>query len=74
MKPSTKNDFDFRMFLALKPLFQRIYFGDILIPVEQDVFDTILEKLKKYKPRTEDNINDQKNILKSAQIFMMQEK
>ena len=38
------------MLLSLKPLFQRIYFEDILIPAaerEQDVFDTILEKLKK---------------------------
>ena len=70
IKPSAKNDFDFRMFLPLKLLFQRIYFGDILIPAverEPDVFDTILEKLKKYKPRTKSNIEDKKHTLTSAQ-------
>ena len=70
MKPSPKNDFDFRMFLPVKPFFQRIYFGDILIPAverDQDVFDTIVKKLKKYKPRTENNINDKDNVLKNAQ-------
>ena len=56
MKPSTKNGFVFGMFCPLKPFYNCIYFGDILIPApqrEQDVFDTILEKLKKYCPRTE---------------------
>ena len=67
MKPSPKNHFEFRMFMALKPFFQIIYFGDI--EREQDVFDTILERLKKYKPRTEDNINDKNNVLKNANNF-----
>ena len=35
MKPSPQNDFDFRMFLPLKPFFQRIYFGDALIPTAE---------------------------------------
>ena len=56
--------------LPLKPLLPRIYFGDILIPAverEQDVFDTILEKLTKYKPRTKANIEDEKHTLTSAE-------
>ena len=37
MKPSPKNRFDFRMFMALKPLLQTIYFGEVLIPaIERD--------------------------------------
>ena len=50
MKPYPKNHFDFRMFKALKPFFFSIFYGDVLIPSverDQDVFDTILEKLKK---------------------------
>ena len=70
MKPSPKYDFDFRMFLPLKPFFQRIYFGNILIPAverEQDGFDAIAKNLEKVKPRTENNINDKDNVLKNAQ-------
>ena len=61
MKPNPKNIFDFRMFVALKPFFRRIYFGDILIPAverEQDVFDLKIEELKKYRPRGKANIED----------------
>ena len=72
MKPSSKNRFDFRIFMSLKPFFQTIYFEEVLIPAiererEQVVFDGIIEKLKKYKPRTEDNVNDKDNVLKNAQ-------
>ena len=73
MKPSPKNRFDFRMFKELKPFFQRIYFGDVLIPVaekEQDIFNTILEKLKKYKPKTKVNVEDKENTLAIAQNFL----
>ena len=70
MKPSPKNDFDFRMFMALNPLFNNIYLGEVLIPAverEQDVFDSIIKKLKKYHPRTDDNISDKDKTLTSAQ-------
>ena len=53
MKPNPKNHFDFTMFMALKPLFQTIYFGEILISAiekDQNVFNAKIEKLKKYKP------------------------
>ena len=37
MKPSPKNHFAFTMFMALKPLFNTIYFGEVLIPaIERD--------------------------------------
>ena len=32
MKPSPKKHFDFGVFMALKPLFNAIYFGEVLIP------------------------------------------
>ena len=70
MKPRTKYDFDFRMFLPLKPFFNSIYFGEVLIPAaerEQDVFEEILENLKKYEPRTEVNIKDKNDTLTSGQ-------
>ena len=70
MKPSPKNRFDFRMFMALKPLFQTIYFGEVLMQAierDQGVFESIIEKLKEWKPRTEDNISDKNNVLKNAQ-------
>ena len=70
MKPSTKNDFDFRMFLPLKLFFNSIYFGDVLIPAverEQDVFEKILENFKKYKPKTDSNVDDKNKTLTSAQ-------
>ena len=70
MKPSPKNCFDFRMFMSLKPFFQTNYFGEVLTsPIErdQDVFGDMIEKLKKYKPRTKDNIKDKNNVLKNAQ-------
>ena len=54
MKPSPKNQFDFRMFMALKPLFQTIYFGEVLIPAierDQGVFESIIEKLKKIRAK-----------------------
>ena len=35
MKPGPKNPFDFRIFMALKPLFQTIYFGEVLIKKER---------------------------------------
>ena len=69
MKPSPKNHFDFRMFKSLKPSFFSIYYGDILIPTierDQGVLEDIIEKLKKYKPRTEDNVIDKNNVLKNA--------
>ena len=47
-----------------------IYFGDILIPAierEQVVFDFVIRKLKEYRPRTKDNIEDKTNTLSSAQ-------
>ena len=50
MKPSPKNCFDSRMFMALKPLFQTIYLGEVLIPAiekDQDVFEGIIKKLQK---------------------------
>ena len=68
MKPSKRNNIDFRIFLPLKTLFQRIYFEDVLIPAaerEQDVFDTILKEIKNYKPRTEANIEDKKPVYKN---------
>ena len=68
MKASSKNHF--RMFMALKPFFFSIFYGDVLIsPVErdQDVFDTILEKIKKYRPGTEANIKYKNDTLTSAQ-------
>ena len=52
MKPSPKKDFDFRMFMSLKPLFSTIYFGEMLIPAierEQDVFDYKIGELKELK-------------------------
>ena len=58
--------------MALKPFFQRIYFGDILIPAverKQDVSDTVLEKLKEYRQRTEDYISDKNKTLTNAQNF-----
>ena len=70
MKPSPKNHFYFRMFESLKPSFFSIYYGDILIPTierDQGVLEDIIEKLKKYKPRTEDNVIDKNNVLKNAQ-------
>ena len=72
MKPSSKNDFDFRIFMSLKPLFNKIYFGGVLIPAverEQDVFDTILEKLKKHNLRAKANIEDKTDTLTRAQNF-----
>ena len=70
MKSSPKTIFDFRMFLPLKPFFDRIYFGEVLIPAtegEQIVFDEILKRLKKYAPRAENNVDDKNNVLKNAQ-------
>ena len=70
MTPSPKNHFDFRMFLALKPFFNTIYFGEVLIPaIERDQigFNNIIEKLKNYSPRTKTNIKDKSNTLTSAQ-------
>ena len=70
MKSSPKNCFDFRMFMSLKPFFQTIYFGEVLtsaIERDQDVFGDMIEKLKKYKPRTKDNIKDKNNVLKNTQ-------
>ena len=60
------------MFKALKPFFFSICYGDVLIPTverNQDVFDNILEKLKKIRPRTEDNISDKNKTLTNAQNF-----
>ena len=70
MKPSPKNQFDFRLFMALKPYFQTIYFGEMLIPAierEQDVFDYKIGELKKYGPRTKNNISDKNKVLTNAQ-------
>ena len=72
MKPSSKNDFDFRMFMFLKSLFNKIYFGNVLIPGverQQDVFDTIIKKLENYKPRTADNISDKEKTSTNARNF-----
>ena len=77
MKPSSKNDFDFRMFMSLKSLFNKIYFGNVLIPGverQQDVFDTIIKKLEIYKPRTADNISDKEKTLPNARNFMREDK
>ena len=70
MKPSPKKDFDFSMFMALKPLFKTIYYGEMLIPAierEQGIFDDKIEELKKYRPRTENNISDKNKVLTNAQ-------
>ena len=40
-------------------LFKQVYYGSILIPSaerEQDVFYDKLEKLKRYRPQTDDDI------------------
>ena len=58
--------------MSLKPLFNMIYFGEILIPAierEQDVFDYRIKELKKYRPRTKANIKDKNNVLTSVQNF-----
>ena len=77
MKPSPGNHFYFRIFMALKPLLQTIYFGEVLIPAierDQDVFEGIIEKLDKYKSRTKANIEDKTNTLTSVQSFYDGEK
>ena len=58
--------------MILKPLFKIIYFGEVLIAAiekDQGMFEGIIEKLKKYRLRAEDNIDDKKNTLTSAQKF-----
>ena len=50
MKPSPKDHFDFKMFIAFKTFFQTIYFGEVLISAierDQNVFKGIIKKLKK---------------------------
>ena len=51
-------------------LFKQIYYGKILIPVaerEQDEFYYKLEKLKKYDPKTEENIGKKESFLNNTQ-------
>ena len=70
MKPSSKNDYDFRMFSSLKPFFETTYYGKVLIPVpknEQNASDEKLEDLKNYSPKISNNIETKDNILKNAQ-------
>ena len=62
---SSKRNYDFKMFSKLRPFFERIYFGDILVPAtgrEQIAFDGKLENFKKYRPRTDVNIEEKKSL------------
>ena len=72
MKASPKNEYDFRMFRPLKPFFETIYNGDVLILAaerEQVAFDNKLKKIKKYRSRTDVNINYKASTLKNANKF-----
>ena len=70
MKTGSKKHFEFRVFTSLEPLVNAIYFGEILIPAivrEQDTFDYKIEELKKYQPRTKENVSDKNKVLINAQ-------
>ena len=72
MKPSPKNDYDFRMFRPLRPFFETIYYGDMLMPAverEQIAFDNKLKEIKKYRPRADENINNKASTLKNANLY-----
>ena len=67
-----KKHHDFRIYKALKELFKTIYYGEMLIPAierEQDIFDDKNEELKKYLPKTKDNIDTKYNLLTNALKF-----
>ena len=69
MEPSKIHKYNFREFKKLKELFEEIYYGRMRIPSikrEQDIFEQKLEKLKKYAPRNETNIDNKNDILKNA--------
>ena len=60
------------MYKYLKELFRTICYGEMLIPAterEQGIFDDKIEELKKYRPRTKDNIDTKNNLLTNAQNF-----
>ena len=66
------NEHDFTMFLTMEELLKQIYYGNILIPGaerEQDDFYYKLENLKKYSPRTENNIKKKISFLENIQKF-----
>ena len=69
MNPDRRNTYDFRMYRKLKPLFEYIYFGLKSIDAfgrDQQLFEQQLEELDNYRPRTEPNITNRRQMIIDA--------
>ena len=76
MHGGNKKHYDFRKSKSLKELFKSICYREILIPAieREQNFDYKITELKKYRPRTTDNIESKDKLLINAQIFYDGEK
>ena len=70
MKPTPKQEHSFIEFKPMVSLFRTTYYGDMRIPAierSQNIFERKIERLKKYTPGTEINIDDKDKVLKNAE-------